>query len=110
MMGETISLSEFQKLDIRIGRILKAERVEGTRNLIRLEVDIGKEKRQLVAGVAHWYKLEELEGKLIVVLANLEPKKIRGIESQGMLLAADVEGKPVLLTVEEEVPPGTKVR
>ncbi len=110
MMGETISFSEFQKLDIRIGRILEAERVEGTRNLIRLEVDIGKEKRQLVAGVARWYKPEELEGKLIVVLANLEPKKIRGIESQGMLLAADVEGKPVLLTVEEEVPPGTKVR
>jgi len=110
MMGETISFSEFQKLDIRIGRILEAERVEGTRNLIRLEVDIGKEKRQLVAGVARWYKPEELEGKLIVVLANLEPKKIRGIESQGMLLAADVNGRPVLLTVEEEVPPGTKVR
>lgn len=109
-MVETISFSEFQKLDIRIGRVLKAEQVKGTENLIRLEVDLGKERRQLVAGIARWYKPEEIEGKLIVVLVNLEPKKFRGIESQGMLLAADTEEKPVLLTVEEEVPPGTKVR
>ncbi|MCD6531648.1 methionine--tRNA ligase, partial [bacterium] len=78
--------------------------------LLLLEVDIGTEKRNLVAGLAQWYKPEELVGKHIIVVANLKPAKIRGYESQGMLLAAD-DGKTVsVLTVDREVPPGSRVR
>ena len=108
---EEISIEEFGRLDIRVGRVLKAERVPRTRKLIRLEVDIGEESpRQLIAGIAGFYEPDELVGMNIIVLANLRPKKIMGMESKGMLLAADVDGRPVLLTVAEDVPPGTKVR
>jgi len=108
---EEISIEEFGRLDIRVGRVLKAERVPRTRKLIRLEVDIGEESpRQLIAGIAGFYEPDELVGMNIIVLANLRPKKIMGMESKGMLLAADVDGRPVLLTVVEDVPPGTKVR
>ena len=108
---EEISIEEFERLDIRVGKVLKAERVPRSRKLIRLEVDLGeKGLRQLVAGIAGYYEPEELVGMNIVVLANLKPKKIMGIESRGMLLAADIGGRPVLLTVAEDVPPGTKVR
>ncbi|MEX2690171.1 MAG: methionine--tRNA ligase subunit beta [Candidatus Njordarchaeum guaymaensis] len=106
---ETISFEDFMKVDLRVGRIINAEKVPGADKLLLLTVDIGSEKRKLVAGIAPWYKETDLIGKLIVVVANLEPKKIRGITSQGMLLAADAE-KPVLLTVIEDVPPGTKIR
>lgn len=110
-MSERISIKDFQKMDIRVGRVLKAERIPGTEKLIRLEVDIGEERpRQLVAGVADYYTPEELLGKNIVVLANLEAKKIRGVVSNGMLLAADVNGRPYILTVDDEVPPGSPVR
>jgi len=108
-VGE-ITIEEFARLDIRIGKVLKAERIPGSRKLLRLEVDLGEgEPRQLVAGLAGFYEPDELVGMNIVVLANLKPKKIMGVESRGMLLAADVNGRPVLLTVEEDVPPGTKV-
>ena len=110
-MSERISIKDFQRMDIRVGRVLKAERIPGTEKLIRLEVDIGEERpRQLVAGVADYYTPEELLGKNIVVLANLEAKKIRGVVSNGMLLAADVNGRPYILTVDDEVPPGSPVR
>ena len=108
-VGE-ITIEEFARLDIRIGKVLKAERIPGSRKLLRLEVDLGEgEPRQLVAGLAGFYEPDELVGMNIVVLTNLKPKKIMGVESRGMLLAADVNGRPVLLTVEEDVPPGTKV-
>ena len=111
MSAGEITIEEFAKLDIRIGKVLKAERIPGSRKLLRLEVDLGEgEPRQLVAGLAGFYEPDELVGMNIVVLANLKPKKIMGVESKGMLLAADVDGRPVLLTVKEEVPPGTKVR
>ena len=104
-------MKEFQRMDIRVGRVLKAERVPETKKLIVLEIDIGEEKpRRMVAGIAEYYKAEELVGKNLVVLANLEPKKIRGIISNGMILAADVNGRPYILTVEDEVPPGSPVR
>ncbi len=111
-MSTRISYDEFAKLDIRIGKIVKAEHIKGSRKLLRLEVDIGEEIRQIVAGIAEVYKPEELIGRKVVVLVNLQPKTIFGVESQGMLLAADVNGKPYLLTVDkpEEVPPGAKVR
>ncbi len=111
MPAGEITIEEFAKLDIRIGKVLKAERIPGSRKLLRLEVDLGEgEPRQLVAGLAGFYEPDELVGMNVVVLANLKPKKIMGVESRGMLLAADVNGRPVLLTVEEDVPPGTKVR
>ncbi len=105
-----ISFEEFQKIDLRVGKIIKAKDVENSKKLLKLEVDFGKEKRQIVAGIKGFYKPEELIGKEIVVVYNLEPKVLVGIESQGMLLAADFDGKPIILIPEKEVPPGTKVK
>ena len=105
-----ISFDEFKKLDLRIGKIVKAEKIEGADKLLRLEVDIGAEVRQLVAGIAQQHAPEALTGREIVVLANLEPRVLKGIESQGMLLAADDNGAPVLLSPDREVPPGSTVR
>jgi len=105
-----INFDDFKKLDIRIGKIISAEKVEGTEKLLRLEIDLGTEQRQIVAGIAESYLPDQIVGKEIPLLVNLEPRKIRGIESQGMILAADVEGKPVLLHPEREVSPGSLVR
>ncbi len=110
MMGNTVKFSEFEALDLRIGEVKSAERVEGTDKLLKLTVDVGGDMRQLVAGIAHVYKPEELISKKIVVLTNLEPKKIKGIESKGMLLAADEKGRPVLITPDREVSNGCVVR
>lgn len=107
---EEISYEEFAKLDMRTARIEAAERIEGATKLLRLTVDIGSEKRQVVAGIAEWYAPESLVGRTIVVLANLKPRAIRGVESKGMLLAADVEGKAMLLTTDQAVPVGAQVR
>jgi len=107
---EQITFDEFKRMDLRVGQVLKAEKVEGTQKLVKLEVDIGMENRQMVAGVAELYPPETLIGKRIIVVANLKPARIRGIESQGMLLAADLEGKPIVPFFKEDVPAGTKVR
>jgi len=107
---EQITFDEFKRMDLRVGQILHAEKVEGTQKLVKLEVDIGTEKRQMVAGVAEAYPAEALFGKKIIVIANLKPAAIRGIESQGMLLAADLPGKPIIPFFGEDVPAGTKVR
>ena len=106
----TISFDDFKKLDIRIGKIIAAEKVEGTDKLLKLKIDLGNEERQLVAGIAEVYQPEELVGKQIPVLANLEPKKFKGLESQGMILAADDNGRPILLHPEKEIPAGSIVR
>jgi methionine--tRNA ligase beta chain len=105
-----IKFDDFQKIDLRVGKVSDAKKVEGSEKLLKLIVDLGNEKRQLVAGIAKYYRPEDLIGKEIVVVANLEPKNLMGIESQGMLLAADVNGEPVILIPEKEVPPGTKIR
>ncbi len=105
-----ITFDDFKKLEIRIGKIVSAERVQGTEKLLILEIDLGKERRKLIAGIAENYTPDQITGKEIPVLMNLEPKKIRGIESQGMILAVDVEGKPILLHPEREVPPGSLIR
>jgi len=107
---EQITFDEFMRMDLRVGEILSAERVEGTNKLIKLKVDIGKETRTMVAGVADTYSPEDLMGKKLVVIANLKPAVIRGIESQGMILAAEVEGKAIIPFFEEDVPAGAKVR
>ncbi len=107
---KNLSFEEFKKVDLRVGKVLKSEKVKGSDKLLVFEVDLGVEKRRLVAGLAEYYQPEYFVGKTVVVVANLEPKKIRGIESQGMILAAvDDKGKPYLLTVDGEVKPGTKI-
>lgn len=120
-----ISLEEFKKIDIRIGKILKAEKIEGSDKLLRLEVDLGDPStdstgspqagsglgiRQIVAGIAAFYNPENLIGREIPVLVNLEPRMLRGFESQGMLLAADSNGEPVLFSPDREIPPGSAVK
>jgi len=109
--SETITFEDFMKVDLRVAKIISAERIEGTKNLIKLVVDVGeKEPRQIIAGIAKWYDPKELVEKLIIVVKNLQPKKIKGHLSQGMLLAADAPDKPILLTVMEPAPPGCRVR
>ena len=105
-----INYDDFEKLDIRIGKILSAEKVKGTDKLMKLVIDFSAEKRQLVAGIAHFFEPDQLIGKEIPVLLNLEARSFKGIESQGMVLAIDVDGKPVLLHPEREVPPGSIIR
>ncbi len=107
---EIIDINEFARLDLRIGRIANAERIEGSKKLIRLEVDIGNEQRQVVAGIAEEYNPESLIGELVPVLVNLKPAKLMGVESQGMILAVDVNGKPILLHPDKEVPAGSGIR
>ena len=107
---EYISFDEFKKMDLRVGEILNAEKVEGTTKLLKLEVDIGVEKRTMVAGIADVYSPEDLTGKKITVIVNLKPAVIRGIESQGMLLAAEIDDKATISFFDKEVPTGAKVR
>jgi len=105
-----VTFDDFMKLDIRIGTVTAADKVPGADKLIRLELDMGGETKQVVAGMAPAYAPEEFIGKQVPILVNLEPRKLRGIESQGMILAADVDGKPVMLMPDKEVPPGSMVR
>jgi len=107
---EQVTFDEFKRMDFRVGEVLKAERVEGTDKLLKLEVDIGTEKRTIVAGVADVYSPEELVGKKFVIIVNLKPAVIRGIESQGMLLAAEVEGKATIPFFDKDVQTGAKVK
>ena len=106
---ETIQFEDFKKVDLRVGKILEASRVEGSDKLVKLVVDIGLEKRQIIAGIGKAYAPEALLGKQIIVVANLAPRLLMGLESQGMLLAASVDGVPVILAPEKEVPPGSSV-
>jgi len=107
---ETVSYESFKAIELKVGEIKEAERIKGSNKLLKLIVDIGTEKRQVVAGIAEAYKPEELVGTQVVMVANLEKAKLFGVESQGMLLAADLGGKAVLLRPQEKVEPGTKVR
>jgi len=109
---EVVSFNEWQKLDLRIGKILKAEDIQSADNLYKLEVDIGESKpRVLVAGLKNHYSKEDLTGKLVVVFANLEPKTMKGIESNGMILAAVSDDKKVfLLKPDKSIKPGSKIQ
>jgi methionine--tRNA ligase beta chain len=105
-----ISFEEFQKLDIRVGKILEANQILGSRNLIRMIVDFGTEKRQAVAGLLQWYKPEQLVGKKCVFILNLQRRKLMGIESQCMIFAAeDDKGSVVILQPEKDIAEGSKV-
>jgi methionyl-tRNA synthetase len=106
-----IAIDDFAKVDLRTAKIVAAEKVQGADKLLKLTVDIGSETRTIVAGIAARYSPESLVGRTIVVVANLKPAKLRGVVSQGMLLAAsDAGGQPYILTTEEPVPPGWKVK
>jgi len=104
-----ITIDQFKEIDLRVATVAAAEPVPGTDKLLRLQIDLGEERRQLVAGIAQQYRPEELIGRQIVVVTNLKPAVIRGVESQGMLLAA-VWGEDLsLVTVDKEVPNGARV-
>ena len=106
-----ISIDDFVKVDLRVAQILVAERVPKADKLLRLEVDLGYEKRQILAGIAQFYEPEKLIGRKIVIVANLAPRKMRGLESNGMLLAASLpDGAPVLAGFLEEVPLGARLK
>ena len=104
-----ITMDDFKKIDLRVAKILEAERVAGTDKLLKLKVTLGLEERQLVAGIAQDYTPEELIGKQLIVVTNLEPAVIRGVESQGMLLAAMSQGRVILVTMDAETEPGSKI-
>ncbi len=119
-----INYDDFQKVELKIGKILAAERVIGSEKLLRLEVDLGEQhevasgepvgagmpaKRQILAGIGKVYAPENLVGKEIVVVANLEPRMFMGMESQGMLLAASSESGPILLMPDKEAAPGASI-
>ncbi len=105
-----ISFEEFKKVDLRVAKVITAEKVQKSENIVKLEIDLGTElgKRQILAGIQKYYTPEELVGRQIIVVINLEPKKIMGMESQGMLLAAG-EIEPILLMPDKQVPPGSKI-
>ena len=105
-----ITYDDFAKLDLRIAKIVSTEKIPGKSRVIKGVIDLGYEKREVVVGGAEYYQPEELVGKTVVVIANLEPRKIAGLESNAMLLAADVNDKPFWLTVKEDVPLGTKIK
>ncbi|KPJ87253.1 MAG: hypothetical protein AMS17_09050 [Spirochaetes bacterium DG_61] len=107
---DRIDIGYFSKIDIRVGRILEAEGIKGSKKLIRIVLDLGNERRQIVAGIAEHYRAQELVGKEIAVLVNLKPVKIMGIESNGMLLAAVDNGNLSIITSDKEIAPGSKVR
>ncbi len=108
---ERISIDEFMKIQLRVAKIVAAERVPKSKKLVQMRIDVGTEERTIVAGIAEAYAPESLVGRTIVVVANLKPAKLMGIESNGMVLAASPEGGlPVLLGLDQPLPPGTRVR
>jgi methionyl-tRNA synthetase len=105
-----IGIADFQKIQLKVAKVLTAERVPKSEKLLKLQVDIGTEQRQIVAGIGKKYAPEELVGRTIVVVANLKPAKLMGIESQGMVLAAGDQEVLELLTMPHEIPAGTRIK
>lgn len=105
-----ISIEDFAKIDLRVGTVVTAEAIPGASKLLKLEIDVGDRNLITTSGIAQYYKPEDMLGKKVVVVANLQPAIIRGIESQTMILAASAEGRLALVTVSEDVPNGTKVK
>lgn len=108
---ELIDINEFAKVDLRVGLVKYAEHVPGSKKLIKIIVDIGSEERQVLAGLAEFYDPKELIGKHVIVVTNLKPRRMMGLESKGMILAAGCgpEDTPVILTTLKPVKPGTKI-
>ncbi len=109
--GAKITIDDFAKVELRVGRIESAERIQGADKLLKIMVNIGDEVRQVLAGIALAYAPENLVGRKVVVVTNLAPRKMRGLESNGMLLAASTaDGNPVLCTFAEDIAVGSKVK
>ncbi|MDX1596299.1 MAG: tRNA-binding protein [Nitrosopumilaceae archaeon] len=106
----TISYDDFAKLDIRVAKILSTEPIPGKSKIIKGTIDLGNEQRTVIIGGAQYYSPDDLVGKVVIVIANLEPKKMAGVESNAMLLAADVDDKPYWLTVTEDIPLGSPIK
>lgn len=105
-----ITIQDFQKIDLRIAEVLEAEEITESEKLIKLKVSTGEEERIIVAGIKKSYTPEDLIGKQIIIVANLEPKEIQGIQSQGMLLAASEDNEPVLLRPDKKTKNGAHIR
>ncbi len=111
LTGERISIDDFMKVDLRVAKVLTAERVPKSKKLLKLTVDVGFEQRTLVAGIAEAYEPDAIIGRTIVIVANLKPATLMGIESNGMVLAGSPEGgKPQLVGFDIPLPPGSRVR
>jgi methionyl-tRNA synthetase len=108
-MPGLITIDDFFRARLKTAKVLEAEKIEGADKLLKLRVEVGDEIRQIVAGIALFYKPEELVGKMIVVVSNLKPAKIRGVESNGMLLAAKSTERLTLITLDADVPSGLPV-
>jgi len=108
--AEIIGIEDFAKVELRVALVTECEKVEKANKLLKLQLDLGYEKRQIVSGIAEWYSPQDLVGKKVIVVANLKPAKLRGIESQGMLLAADSGDRAVVVFAPDSAEPGSKVR
>ena len=106
----SVTFKDFEKLSMKVGRIAASERIPGLTKIMKVEIDLGEKRAQAIAGGAQYYRPQDLIGKRVIVITNMEPKTIAGIKSEVMLLAADCNGRPIWLTVEEDVPTGTTVR
>ena len=104
-----LDITEFGRAKMKVAEVVEAEKVQGADKLLKLQIDIGGERRQIVAGVAEYYTPEQIKGKKIIVVVNLKPAKIRGVESNGMLLAARKNGKLVLVTTDADIPSGAEI-
>ena len=106
-----ITIDDFMKVDLRVAKVLTAEKVPNSRKLVKMTIDVGTEQRTLVAGIAEAYEPEQLVGRTVAIVFNLQPAKLMGIESNGMVLAASPDGgKPMLVGFDQDVPPGTRIR
>ena len=110
MAEKIVSYEEFSKMDLRIGKVVKAEPVQGSRSLIKMLIDIGGEDRQAVAGIAQYYNPKDIEGKNVAVIANLQPRKMFGLESNVMILAAEDDKTVSILLPDRPVKTGSKIK
>jgi methionyl-tRNA synthetase len=109
--SDRITIDDFMKVDLRVAKVLTAEKVPNSKKLVKMTIDVGSEQRTLVAGIAEAYEAEQLVGRTVAIVFNLKPAKLMGIESNGMVLAASPEGgKPMLVGFDQDVPPGTRIR
>lgn len=103
-----VTLDDFKKIELKVGRVVSAEKIDGSVKLLKLQVDFGKEQRQILSGIGQYYTPESLIGRQIVAITNLEPRSMMGLESQGMLLAANGD-RPYILAPDGDVPPGSPI-
>lgn len=105
-----VTFKDFEKLSLKVGKITAAERIPGLKKILKVQVDLGDRTAAAIAGGAEYYAPESFVGRRVIVLTNMEAKTIAGVKSEVMLLAADFQGRPIWLTIDEDIPAGTKVR